>query len=446
MTTASEPRTAAERILERINAQGATGDLIISRGESLSLKARDAALEEHKVTSSQVFGVRVIKDDRAGIAYSEAADDAALDSMVDQALINASFARTDEHERISTNAATLSTDDSLLCPSDDVDIEHKIDTALTLESGLVSRPKVKNVPYNGVTDAVGEQFVFSTAGLDARGKSRMCFARTYALLEDGEKNVMEGYGAATRRFDELDVDAVVDEAYARCLALLDGEAIPSAHYDVLFDIETQDAVFGVFSMMFSGKSAKDGVNPMRDKVGETIAASELSVIDAPERIEGFHYSLFDDEGTPAKRITLIGNGRLETLIHNSATASFYGCETTGHATRSARSPLGVGIHQAEIAAGSASEADLFAGEYLELVDLTGLHSGANPISGDFSFGASGFLCRDGERLQAVRNITVAGNFYEMIKRITAIGDQQFWTMDRSALMARIRFHDVAISG
>ena len=444
--TGSELTGAADRILERILGAGADGDLIISRGESLSLKARDAALEEHKVTSSQVFGVRVIKDDRAGIAYSEAADDAALESMVDQALVNASFARTDEHERIAANAGTLSTDDQLLCPVDDVDIEQKIDTALALESGLIDRPKVKNVPYNGVTDAIGEQLVFSTAGLTARGKSRMCFAHTYALLEDGEKNVMEGYGAATRRFDELDVGAVVDEAYARCIALLDGEAIPSAHYDVMFDIESQDALFGVFSMMFSGKSAKDGVNPMRDKVGETIASSELSVLDSPDRIDGFHYALFDDEGTPARCVALIDHGRLETLIHNSATASFFGLETTGHATRSARSPLGVGIHQAEIAAGSAAPAELFAGDYLELVDLTGLHSGANPISGDFSFGASGFLCRDGERVKAVRNITVAGNFYEMIKRIAAIGDQQHWTMDRSALMARIRFGDIAISG
>ena len=83
---------------------------------------------------------------------------------------------------------------------------------------------------------------------------------------------------------------------------------------------------------------------------------------------------------------------------------------------------------------------------LELTDLTGLHSGANAISGNFSFGASGYLCKDGERIQAVRGITVAGNFYEMLNKISMIGNQQHWNEGRSALMPSIRFSDVAISG
>jgi PmbA protein len=83
---------------------------------------------------------------------------------------------------------------------------------------------------------------------------------------------------------------------------------------------------------------------------------------------------------------------------------------------------------------------------LELTDLTGLHSGANAISGNFSFGASGYLCKDGERIQAVRGITVAGNFYEMLNKISMIGNQQNWDEGRSALMPGIRFSDVAISG
>ena len=78
--------------------------------------------------------------------------------------------------------------------------------------------------------------------------------------------------------------------------------------------------------------------------------------------------------------------------------------------------------------------------------MTGLHSGANAISGDFSFGASDYLCKDGERIQAVRGITVAGNFYEMLNKISMIGNQQNWDEGRSALMPSIRFVDVAISG
>jgi len=121
-------------------------------------------------------------------------------------------------------------------------------------------------------------------------------------------------------------------------------------------------------------------------------------------------------------------------------------ETTGHANRGPKSTLGVKLHQVEIATGCDELSTLHSGEYLEITDLTGLHSGANAISGNFSFGASGYLCKDGERIQAVRGITVAGNFYEMLNKISMIGNQQHWDEGRSALMPSIRFSDVAISG
>ena len=439
-------RSRAERVLDLVTREGASGDLIVTDWASLALKARDGELEEHAVSSTRTFGVRVIKNARTGIAYSEASDSDALRLMVAQALENARFAGTDPHEQILDYAGTLETDDAILCPDDDATLAEKIDAALAMESKLRACDKVRNVPNNGVEDVTREQHLFSTAGLCAHSRSRVCAAGTFALAEDGDRNVLTGIIRSARRFRELDPDAIVNETHARCLALLDGTAVPSRHYDVLFDAECQSMLFGVFGMMFSGKAAKDGVNPMRDKVGETVSDESLNVCDAPHRTDGLHYALFDCEGTATASTRLIDAGRLATLIHNSATASHFGLRSTGHAVRSPRSPLGVRIHQLEVEAGRMTEADLASGEYLEIVDLTGLHSGANPVSGDFSFGAAGFLCRNGDRVRAVRNITVAGNFYDLLKRIAGVGDVQHWNATRSSLMARIRFANVAISG
>lgn len=203
-------------------------------------------------------------------------------------------------------------------------------------------------------------------------------------------------------------------------------------------------VFATFFMMFSAKAAKDGVNPLRDKVGQVVADERLRILDSPLQSSGFGYALFDAEGTATTETDLIKGGVLQTLIHNSATAAHFATTTTGHAERGPRSTLGVSLHQPEIAAGPG--ADVTAGEYLELTDLSGLHSGANAISGDFSFGASGYHCRDGERPQPVRGITVAGNIYTMLKQIAAVGDEQFWDWQRTALMPHVRFAAVAISG
>lgn len=443
--TASVEDNAA-RVLDRVRKSGAAGDLVVAEESSLSLKAHAGELEEHKVTSTRVYGVRVVKDDRAGIAYSEASDPDALDSMVAQALANARFARVDAAEDIAPGNTKLATDDAEFCPLDATTVEAKVDAALHLEGELAGRDKVRNVPYNGVQDQTVARHVFATSGRTAQARSRVCSAFAYGLLSDAGKDVLQGAQQHARRFQDLDTGWIVDTAYRRCLDLLDGEALPSKHYDILFDIEQQADLFAVFRDMFSAKTARDGINPFRDKVGERVAVEALNLRDAPGNREGLGYALFDDEGLATETTTLIDGGVLRTLVHNSATAAHFGVPNTGNAARSPRSPLGVGLHQLEIGAGDVDETALTSGEYLEVVDLAGLHSGANPVSGDFSFGASGFLCRDGKRTRPVRNITVAGNFYEMLTRIAAIGDAQHWNPERSALAARIRFADVAVSG
>jgi PmbA protein len=439
-------QSQANQILDLVKAAGASGDLIVDQGKSLSLKAREGALEEYKVSSSQILGLRVIKDGKVGTAYSEATDTDALKSLVEQALLNASFAAVDAHESILANDAVLHTDDKVLCPFDDVVIDAQIEFALTMERNLATKSKVKNVPYNGVQDNVGERQIFSSAGLSAYSKARMCAAYAYALVEDGEKNAMDGVGQVARLFSELDLAQIVARTHENCLSFLDGSPVASGHYDVIFDAETQVQLFHTFAMMFSGKSAKDGVNPMREKVGQSIADKRLNILDMPLNSTGFGYSLFDSEGTPTKSTPLIVDGTLSSLIHNSATASFFDIATTGHATRGPKSTMGVALHQLEIGIGENPANELLAGEYLLLTDLTGLHSGANAISGNFSFGASGYLCQDGERVRAVRGITVAGNFYDMLRKISMIGDQQYWNWEKSALMPHLRFADIAISG
>jgi len=338
----------AEQVLDQVASAGASGDLIIDEGETLSLKARDGELEEYKVSSSRIFGLRVIKNGHIGTAYSEAVDADALSSMVAQALDNASFVKVEAHENILPNSDHLKTDDELLCPQEQVSVEEKIQMALEIESKLTAKDKVKNVPYNGVQDITSQRYIFSSAGLKASTRSRMCAAYAYALAEDGDKNAMQGASQVSRLFSGLNAASVIDKTYEKCIGLLDGKPVPSKHYDVIFDQECQVSVFGTFAMMLSGKAAKDGINPMRDKIGSVIADSRLSVYDNPLNVDGFGYHLFDAEGTATGKTVLVVDGCLQTLIHNSATASYFDITTTGHASRGPRSTLGVNLHQVEM--------------------------------------------------------------------------------------------------
>jgi PmbA protein len=438
--------TDIQTVLDQVSAAGATGDLIIDGGDSVSFKANAGELEEHTVRSSQILGLRVIKDQKVGMAYSEATDADALTQLVDQALTNASFGEANEYETIAPNAASLSTDDALLAPDDATSIEEKIEFALTLERELAAKDKIQNVPYNGVTDSTSTREVYSTSGLCATSKARSAVAYAYALAVDADKNAMAGTGRIQRQFSLLDPQAIIEATWEECMALLDGAPIPTKRYDVIFDPDQQTDLFGAFALALSGKAAKDGLNPWREQVGNLVADERLNLTDCPTRNDGFGYELFDVEGEVCSDRPIIENGSLSSLLHNSATAKYFGLKSTGHGSRGPKSSLTVGAHQLMLAGGDANAQTLNQGEYLFITDLTGLHSGANAISGNFSFGASGYLCKDGERVQSVRGITIAGNFYDMLKNIQCIGDQQHWNWQRSSLMAPIRFAQLAVSG
>lgn len=442
----SQTAKACELIFNRIQGRGAEADVIVSESKSLSLKANSGELEEHSISHTQTYGVRVISDDKVGIAYSEANDEASLNWMVDQALQNATYSAAEPDEKILDSQHKLATDDDIFCPADEASIESKINLVLQLEQGLLEKEGVQSVPYNGFSESEYQHSIFSSLGLEAASRERKVYGYAYALAESGDKNAMEGSGQMFRLTEHLDIPGLVDTVASTTLDMLHGAPIPSKHYDVIFDRECQVQLFDVFSMMLSGKAAKDGVNPWRERLGDKVSDSRLNLWDKPALNTGFGYSLFDDEGTTAKDRALIANGELQSLLHNSVTAKHFGVDTTGNASRGARSTLGVGAHQLVIEPGSAESSELYAGEYVEITSMAGLHSGANAISGDFSLGVSGFLCKDGLRMQAVRGITVAGNFYKMLQQIQCIGTQSHWNWQKSSYMPSIRFDGLAISG
>lgn len=433
-------------LFQWLNEAGAEGDLVVNEVRSLSLKALDGELEEHSVNSGLTLGLRVIRDDQVGTAYSEATDAESLRFMLDQALTNARFSQPRQEEQIRSDKLLLSDTPAAVNPDDDSDIEEKIDFVIALESRLRSFADIRNVPYNGLSDAIRSRSVYSSTGCAATMTARTQMAYAAPLAAVGDKTSMESAVQAGRRFQDLDLDALIQAAYDKSTALLDGGSIKTGRYDVLFDVNVQAQLFGAFASMWSGKWAQEGINPFREQIGDDVFDARLTMVDRPLNTEGLAYRAFDDEGMPTAETVLVEGGRLATLAHNTATASHFGLTTTGHAARSAKSSLNVGLHQLHLLPGPDSDATITRGEYLQVTRLDGLHSGTNPISGEFSCGASGFLCRDGERRQAVRGITVAGNLYRMLSNVVSVSDTAQWTDSRQSCMATVRFADLAISG
>ena len=156
-----------------------------------------------------------------------------------------------------------------------------------------------------------------------------------------------------------------------------------------------------------------------------IASEVVTIIDDPLMDGGLASAPFDDEGVATFTKGLVSNGKLVTLLHNLKTAHKQGVKTTGNGFKSSyASSVGVSESNLYLQKGSMSFDDLMKeiGEGVIITDLAGLHSGANTVCGDFSLAAKGFYVEGGKKSFPVEQITLAGNYFDLLKNIVSIGD------------------------
>lgn len=422
-------------------------DLIWQDGQSFTLSAHGGGIDKYKVAGSRVLGVRTIREEKIGLASTEAATEEAIKIMVDDALQNSAFAGTDPLQTITVeNSDDLIEDGEKICRPDTTPAKNKIDLALDLEKKIMEADsKVVACPHNGYSDNVSEHLYLNHLGTFCAHRERVFSCYTSALFKDGSHQSMHHKSSVSREFAGLNPAECVEESLEIGRGLLHGKPVPTARMDVIFDIEVWQSLLNCFLGLFSAKTAMEGKNSFKDKLGETIAHPAFSLRDAPMYTDGFQHISFDDEGMKKAELELVEGGVLRNFLHNSITAAFFGTRSTAHAARSARTPMGVSGSQFVIRPGEDAEDGLKSGRWLQVVQLQGLHSGTNAISGDFSLGATGFLHSDGAR-RPVREVTVSGNFFDLIRNIAGIGDRLHSSGSRSFFSPLIRFSDLSIAG
>ncbi len=443
-------KQTAQQIIDQALSMGANEcEVIISKGRSLSLKANEGALEEHKVSGTQIAGVRIKKDGKLGTSYSESFDEASLKSMLQTAIETSKYSKVSEHESI--NATNDGSNEDATCEhtwkEDKTSDEQKVAAVLKLEGDVLAKGSpFKSAPYNGLSENEGEKIIANHLGLFKSIKRRYFSGYTSALAERDGKQSMHYYGTAGLTFNELDLDKCVSVSCDQALSLIDGSPVSTGQYSVVFDQDNLAQLWGAFLRVFSAKAAIDKVNPWAKKLDQKVANSALTLIDDPRYVGAMGYQTFDDEGVACHALTLIDKGNLSSFLHNSATAKEMNQKNNARAGRGPRGSLGVSSTQLAFLAGKDTDQDVKANEYLDIVSLQGLHSGVDVISGDFSFGGSGFLVKNGVRVQAVRNVTISGNFYDLILDLGAIGNKVYANSDRSFFSPMMRFENISVAG
>lgn len=443
-------KKTAQKIIDMALSMGANEcEVILNRGRSLSFKANEGKLEEHKVSGTQIAGVRLKNAGRLGRSYSESFDDDSLRTMIKTALDTSKYSKMAEFEAICVSddgSAGDATNDQTW-REDTTDDQAKIEATLKLEADVINRgPAFKSAPYNGLSENEGEKLIANHLGIFKSIKRRNFSAYTSALVEQDGKQSMFYYGSSALNFKDLDLAACANVSCDQAMGLLNGKSVATGKYDVVFDIDNLAELWGCFLRVFSAKAAIEKVNPWAKKLNSQIAVSGLTLIDSPRYLGGMGYQAFDDEGASSQELTLIKDGVLANFLHNSATAKELNTTSNGRAGRSPRGSLGVSSTHLVFAPGKNAEKDVTSGEYLSIVSMQGIHSGVDVISGDFSFGGSGYLMKDGTATQAVRNITISGNFYELLMNIGPIGQKIHADSGHGFFSPLMRFQGISIGG
>lgn len=431
-----------ERVVNELIDQKAEADLIFSTSKSLKLSAQKGAISEYKVSSSQILGVRAIKDGRVGISYTEALDEESLKLLITQALQNAETSEPNEHERILDLAGHLS--DERTYPQDTVNMRVKTEKALWLESEPKKRDsRVVAVPYNSYSEGEHEQYYLSS-----RGRSTSYNDKTYTIVcsalmdRDGKKANFYDYHSA-HSYGDLDWNKVVENSLFHASNILDEKMLPTGKYCVKFDVDSLKDLVECFGNFYSAKSAKDKVNPWATKLGEKVISTDLTIEDHPTYKDAFRASKFDSEGVERRPLKLIEDGVLKSFYHNSATARFFNTNTTGHASRGSASSINVSgtnlvIHGKKKSSGPQ--------KYLEVIQMDGLHSGANRVTGNFSVGVKGYIWENGQRMGTFGNVTLSGNLIDLLTRGIVTGLEVEASTDRSFFSVPMVFENISIAG
>lgn len=438
----------ATRVLERAEP-GEQIEVYVGRGAETSVRVYEGEVEHFVSAQSQGVGIRVIAEGRTGFAYAADLAESAFAEVLAEARDNRRFAGVDaaaglaepdghpvvEQELWNDELAATTTED-------------KVRLALDLEArtrSLDPRIRVDDANYD---DGWGEVAVATTTGIAVSGRENACSMTVGTLADDGDET-QTGFGWAVGRSPSaFDLDRAAHMAVERATRLLGARQPGSGRVTVVLDPLVTAQFLGIIASTLNGEAVVKGRSPFADRLGEMVAVPELTLVDDATDTRAYTATDLDGEGLAARRTTLIDNGRLASFVHSSYSARRAGTVSTGNAVRGGfRSTPGVGSLALALTPGSQSQEELIAGvgDGVLIQSVQGLHSGVNPVSGDFSTGASGMMIRSGALAEPVREFTIASTLQKMLLGILEIGGDLEWLPMRAAGLSLV-IGDVTMSG
>ena len=445
----SDLQSIVDRVIEHAKP-GEQVEAFASRGGETSIRIYEGEIEHFVSAQSEGIGIRVIKDGRTGFAYAGTLDEKSIAEVLSEARDNVEFGTPDEWAGLANPDGVEPVPQVLW--SDALQAfatEEKISLAQELERLTLAADTRIRLDSADYEDGWGEVAVATTTGIRRAGRENAAHVTVSTLADDGDET-QTGFGFAVGRDpSQFDLAKAAREGAERATRLLGAIKPTSKKVTVVLDPFVTAQFLGVIAATLSGEAVIKGRSLFANRLGEQVANPLITLVDDPTNPLAFTATDLDGEGLAARRNLLIDSGQLKQFVHSSYSARRSGTVSTGNAVRGgyAGGTPGAGCLAMQLKPGVRSQEELIAGvsDGVLIQAVMGLHSGVNPISGDFSTGASGLLIQNGRLGAPVREFTIASTLQRMLLDVVEVGGDVDWLPSRAAGVSLV-INDVMMSG
>lgn len=417
--------------------------------ESLSINAYNEEVEKYNLTTSYGLSFRGKINDKIGYSYTEILDDDAINMLVKNAKESALVIENEDIQFIYEGDKEYAEVNTYYKALENLPADKLIDLALSMEKEAKTLDnRVTSFGGCGIGYSKARYGIINSKGLNLENKSNLLSAYVVPIIKNGE-DMHDGMGYVTANsIEDVDPKKLAQDGINEAISRIGGKSVSSGKYKAVINNEAMVSILSTFAGVFSGDAVQKGLSLLKGKEGEIIASKQVTLLDDPHLENGLASVPFDDEGVATKKKDIIHKGKLMTLLHNLKTANKGNTKSTGNGFKNSyASPVGVSPTNLYIQKGEKSFEELLkdVGEGLLITEFAGLHSGANSITGDFSLAAKGFYIKDGKKDYPVEQITVAGNFFDLLKNIEVVGSDLKFPMS-SIGSPSVKITELSIAG
>ncbi len=390
-----------------------------------SIKVFEGNVDSYSSSSTKGISLRIKVGNKMGYSYTESLTSQDIELLIDEATSNASIIESTSIEPMYDGEEKYLTLNTYSDSLDNISTDEKIVFLKKVEkTALEFDPKIKKVNYCLFGGGEGKRIIKNSKGVDLSDNSNSIY--TYISVIASENNIIKTGSAFEigRDFSKFDPISLGEKAAKEALEKLEIIDFSSGSYPVVIKNTAFGDILSSFCGIFSAENVQKGLSKLKDRLNDKIATSKLTLVDDPHLKDGLASSSFDAEGVATKYKEVIKDGILKTYLYNLKTANIDNTKSTGNASKGGyKGTIGISPSNFYIKPGKNSIDDLFEGieEGIYITSFAGLHSGINSISGDFSLAAEGFLIKEGKKVGALNQFTVASNFFDLLFKIDKIG-------------------------